>query len=159
GRDDEDVARADDHAREDVATEPIRSEPVVRARCLQAVEGIRGERVLEHERLAEDRAQHPEADDDRADDEGLRVQEVLQALFTRGSRIVARRADCGRDFLDGADRGRGCRAGAHESALPSRTRGLRTEYRMSAISVETRKTTPTTSTAASSDGKSFCVAA
>src|SRR4029079_9961776 len=137
---------------------PVRAEPVVRARGGQRVERVRRERILEHEQLAEDRAQHPEADDDRARDERLRVDQDPEARAARHLGVVAGRADRDGDVAERVDRGGRRGAGAH-SAAPSRTRGLRTEYRMSATSVETRKTTPTTSTAASSAGKSFWVAA
>src|SRR5918992_1183132 len=62
-RDDQDVLRADDHAREDVPAELVGSEPVVGRRGEQVVDRVRGERVFRDEQLTEERAQHPEADD------------------------------------------------------------------------------------------------
>src|SRR4051812_5538054 len=136
------------------------AEQVVGARRLEAVDRAPRERVLEHEELPEDRAEDEEPDDDRAGDEGLRVDQDLQALAAGEPGVVARRPERGDGLADRVDRGGRRRGGgAHWSALPSRTRGLRIEYRMSAASVDRRNTTPTTSTAASSAGKSFWVAA
>ena len=65
GRHDENVLRADDHAREHVAPEAVGAEPVVPGGGGEIVEGIGRERVVGRDQVAEDRADHPEAEDHR----------------------------------------------------------------------------------------------
>ena len=59
GRDDEDAARADDDAREDVTAELVGAEPVRPGRAVVHREQVLAERIVRCERLAQDRAQRP----------------------------------------------------------------------------------------------------
>ena len=64
--DDEDLARADDDPREDVAPEPVGAEEVVARRGAELVEDVVGLRVVRRDQVAEERADDPEADEERS---------------------------------------------------------------------------------------------
>src|ERR687897_855438 len=87
--------RTRDHPGEHVAPEAVRAEPVLARRRLEVVEGVRHERVLRDQRLAEDRAEDPEPDDDRAGDERLGAREHRKLLAARTAARVRRRAAAG----------------------------------------------------------------
>ena len=156
---DQDGPRAVDDAREHVAPESVGAEQVVDRRRLERIDRIRRQRVL-HDEPAEDRAQHPEAEDRGAGDERLGAAEPGELLAARGAPLVTgrsgrRRRAHQRLVEGGAER----LSGQAHSALPRRTRGLSTEYRTSAISVTTTNTRPIRSTLLWSSGKSFACAA
>ena len=79
--DDEDVARSDHDPRQDVATEPVGPEPVLRTRR-QVAGGEVVERVVRRDALAEDGADDPADDDDVAEDERRAADEHTQRLAT-----------------------------------------------------------------------------
>ena len=76
----DDVPRADEHAGEDVSAEAVGTEPVIRRRGLQGLDGARLERIVGGDHVAEDRAEDPEADDEDAGEERLRAQERAERL-------------------------------------------------------------------------------
>ena len=89
-RDDQDVAGAGDDAREHVAAELVGAEPVLAGRRLEHVAGW-SRRDPGGQPGLTDRAEHPEADDDRADDE---ASSTAQQRAQRLPRAAERASGC-----------------------------------------------------------------
>ena len=138
-RRDQDPLRAHDDAREHVAAEPVRAEPVVGRRRREVADRVGGQRVLHDQRSPNiaQRIQKP-----------TRIAPMMKLFERTSSRNCSLRAvrpsSAGTVVAvvpaSASSNRRGERLFAREahSGAPSRTRGLSTEYRMSAISVAIR---------------------
>src|SRR5262249_45229491 len=90
--DDEDVSGACEHAGEDVATEGVRPEEILAARRGELREGL-AEGGVRRDEAAGERAEDPEAPDERTRDQRLRPDELHERLAPGDLELGARGGD------------------------------------------------------------------
>jgi hypothetical protein len=97
--DHEDCAGADDHTREHVLAELVRSEQMLAGGRLELAEDVGCYGIVGRNQVAEDRANDPDAREDAAQQERRRADEEMQALVALHLGLVRANRDCNRGGL------------------------------------------------------------
>src|SRR4029078_2199510 len=112
------VSRPCENSREDVPAQSVCSEEVLSRRRRTNLGRLIEARVVRGDVLAEDRAENPEQNDRRADDEARALDQEAQSLAARGTRLGADSGLGDRSHSDASKRMRGFRSA--EMTSPTR---------------------------------------